>query len=142
MIKLHTCHYENENKITKDWKTVNNEPERRKLRYGRMSLEEGRLSLEGELDIPEDERDLGVRPTDTVELPDTFSFEYAIDGKITTLSKDQFLEKNHHIQRVVEIMTILDDPEFTSEKKDVEVAIRMKGCGKTCTFALTHIYWA
>ena len=140
MIKLHTWHTENENKITRDWSTVNNEPADNAR--GRRNLRDGRRSLQDESSLPLDERDLKIRSTDTVELPDTFSFEYAIDGKITTLSKEEFLEKNHHIQRVVEILTLLDDPTFTSEAKDVEVAIRMKGCGRACTFALTHVYWA
>jgi hypothetical protein len=130
-IKLHTWHYESESTITKDWTTVNNERGKRQLREGTNVLL-----------AKEERRNLGVRKTDTVELPDTFEFDYAIDGKITTLKKNEFLGKNHHIQRVVELLTLLDDENFTSEKKDVEVAIRMRGCGRVCTFGLSHIYWA
>lgn len=132
MIKLHTWHTPDESTMTKDWKSVNNEPTGRRLRERSLVSEA----------ISHDERSLAVRDTDTVELPDTFVFEYAIDGKVTSLSKAEFLEKNHHIQRVVEILTLLDDENFTPEPKDVEVAIRMKGCERICTFALTHIYWA
>lgn len=83
-----------------------------------------------------------MRSYDTPELPDTFIFEYAIDGKITTLTRDQFLDQKKQIQRVVETLTLLDDPSFTSDAKDVEVAVRLKGCGRACTFGVSHIYWA
>lgn len=135
MIKMHTWHTEDENLITQNWKTVNNEPASRRLRDKNGKLDTDFRKLHGGA------RKL-VRSTDTVGLPDTFVFEYAIDGKVTTLSKDEFLERNHQIQRVVEIMTLLDDSDFTSEGKDVEVAIRMRGCERMCTFALTHVYWA
>lgn len=143
MIKLHTWHTEDENLITKGWTAVNNEVERRRLRDGKQKLDTSPQSVgsevnDGDRNLP---RNL-VRSTDTVDLPDTFVFEYAIDGKVTTLSKDEFLERNHHIKRVVEILTLLDDKDFTSEAKDVEIAIRMRGCGRVCTFALTHVYWA
>lgn len=47
-------------------------------------------------------------------------------------------------QRVVEVFTLLDDEAFVKEgeKKDVEVAIRMRGCGDEKVFSLTHVYWA
>ena len=83
-----------------------------------------------------------MRSYETPTLPDTFLFEYAIDGKITTLTRDQFLEQKKQIQRVVETLTLLDDPSFTSDAKDVEVAVRLKGCGRACTFGVSHIYWA
>jgi hypothetical protein len=75
-------------------------------------------------------------------LPDGFLFDYAINGKITTLNKDQFTEKLKSVQRVVDIITLLDDPNFTSATKNVEVAFRMRECGRECTLALTHVYWA
>jgi hypothetical protein len=77
-----------------------------------------------------------------LSLPDGFLFDYAINGKITTLNKDQFTEKLKSVQRVVDIITLLDDPNFTSATKNVEVAFRMRECGRECTLALTHVYWA
>eukprot|EP00980_Cylindrotheca_fusiformis_P004791 scaffold1028_cov135-Cylindrotheca_fusiformis.AAC.1 len=138
MIKMHTWHKEDENVITKSWSSVNNEPDGRRLRDGSRSP--GTL-LEGARSNASIERNL-VRSTATVDLPDTFEFEYAIDGKVTTLAKGEFLERKKDIQQYVEILTILDDKDFTSVAKDVEIAIRMKGCGRICTFALTHVYWA
>jgi len=89
-----------------------------------------------------DEHRMLTRSYDTPDLPDGFVFEYAIDGKITSLTKDAFLKEKQQIQRVVETLTILDDPDFTSEAKDVEIAIRLKGSGKDIVFGLSHVYWA
>ena len=139
VLKLHTWHYPDENSVTAGWTTVNNE-RRLRERHSKESRDDGRPRVEAELH-PES-RDLKVRNTDTPEQPDTMVFEYAIDGTITTLSRDEFLDKKQQLQRVVETLTILDDPNFTAETKDVEIAIRMRGCGRTCSFGLSHVYWA
>jgi hypothetical protein len=77
------------------------------------------------------------------EYCDAFQFEYAIDGKVTVLSKDEFLEKVHVVQRVVETITILQDPSYTDgQEKEVEVAFRITGCQRIKTFMFSHIYWA
>jgi hypothetical protein len=75
-------------------------------------------------------------------LPETFQFEFAIDGKITTLSKDEFKDRVKKPQRVIELLTLLDDPNFTTTAKTVEVGIRMLGCGRACIMGLSHVYWA
>jgi hypothetical protein len=41
---------------------------------------------------------------------------------VTTLKREEFLAKKPMLQRVVEMLTILDDPNFTKEPKDVEIA--------------------
>jgi hypothetical protein len=76
------------------------------------------------------------------ELPDEFMFDYAINGKITSLNKAEFIDFVKKPQRVVEFITVLDDPDFTTEPTNVEVAFRMRNCGRQCTFALSHVYWA
>ena len=77
-----------------------------------------------------------------VGLPDTFQFDYAIDGKVTTLNKEQFIDKIHAVQRVVAILVLIDDPNYGA-KENVEVGIRIRGCGEAdCSLQLTHIYWA
>jgi len=79
-------------------------------------------------------------PADT--LPDSFKFEYAINGKVTTMNKKEYVEKRQIVQRVVETLTLLDDPTFVAEG-DVELAIRVTGgCGRECTIGLSHVYWA
>ena len=140
VIKLHTWHYDSENTVTQGWTTVNNE---RHLRGENSELAgENAESLNFLQDHGSGERTL-MRSYETPELPDDFVFEYAIDGKITSLSKTEFLEKKKQVQRVVETLTLLDDENFTSEKKDVEVAVRMaRGCDRKCTFGVSHIYWA
>lgn len=85
-------------------------------------------------------RDLTERRLD---LCDAFRFEYAINGKITSLTKTEFEAKKMHPQRVVETMTLLDDPTFTNGKDmEVEVGVRLQGCQHASTFHLTHVYWA
>ena len=130
--KLHTWHYESENTRTAGWSAVNDE---RQLRGDASNL----VNAESDETI---DRNL-MRSYETPELPDEFQFEYAINGKITTLNKTQFLEEKKQIQRVVETITLLDDRDFSGgEAQNVEVAIRLRGCGRSCVFGLSHIYWA
>lgn len=137
-MKLHTWHYDYENTITNGWVSVNNE-----ARYLRQHLHREFDESDGEVfERQHVDRSLGVRSTDTPPLPDTMVFEYAIDGQIYSLPRDEFLAKKHQLQRVVETLTIMDDPDFTSEPRDVEIAIRMRGCARACTFGLSHVYWA
>ena len=117
ILKLHTWHTKDESTRTKGWTTVDN---KRSLRSSRQL----------------------VRSTDTPDLPEGFEFEFSIDGKTTSLKKDAFLAQKKKLQRVVEILTILDDPNFTKEPKDVEIGIRLKGSGNDIVFGLSHIYWA
>lgn len=89
--------------------------------------------------VDQERRDLKQKPP---EWCDDFKFEFSIDGKKTTWSKDQFLEENKNLQRVVEAVKLIEDPNLTGGKeKEIEVAFRMVGCEKK-TFKLTHVYWA
>jgi len=77
-------------------------------------------------------------------LCENFIFEYAINGKITTLNKAQFIHIKTHAQRVVELFPLLDDESM--ETQDLEVAIKISGCEneehpKAVQFKLTHVYW-
>jgi len=136
VLKLHTWHTDGENTITKGWSTVNNERHLRDndTRQASSASDVQRSSAS--------QRRMGVRPTDTPPQPDSMVFEYAVDGVVTSLPRDQFLGKLQKLQRVVETLTILDDPNFTASPRDVEIAIRMTGCGRDCTFGLSHVYWA
>jgi len=118
LMKLETWHVATDHPLTKGWNTVNNEA------------------------ANDEERSLRV-DYNMVELPETFFFDFAINGKITSLDKKSFVEKVRKLQRVVEVMTILDDENFTGGKEqNIEVAIRMRGCGHDCNIAISHIYWA
>lgn len=133
ILKLHTWHTEDENTRTKGWTSVDN---KRALRRHATDSSQ----LESELVEPID-RSL-MRSYDTPDLPDSFELEYAIDGKITTLNKKEFLEQKQQLQRVVETLTVLDDPNFTDKAKDVEIAVRLKGSGSAIVFGVSHVYWA
>ena len=72
-----------------------------------------------------------------------FEFDFALDGAITTWNLDQWMERHNKAERVVQLWTLLDDPNYTGGKiKDVELAFRFRGCGRTKTFRLSHVYWA
>lgn len=75
------------------------------------------------------------------KFPDTFAFDYSVDGKETTLNKSELAEQIKSMQRVVELLVVLDDPNF-GHKENVQVSFQMRGCGKQCVFAFTHAYWA
>jgi hypothetical protein len=154
VVKLHTWHYDSENTRTAGWKAVNNEAEnsRRRLRVSEPDGSAEASSVQDDWDrdwhsgydesLEHGERSL-MRNYSTPELPETFMFDYAINGKITTLNKSEFLAQKKQVQRVVETLTLLDDKDFSNGKaQDIEVAIRMRGCGRSCVFGVSHIYWA
>ena len=118
---------------TEGWTSVNNE---RSLRQGNSShevlLDQVDTAAQGE------RRDAGGRSID--DLPDTFQFEFSINGKSTKWSKEELKERRGQPQRVVEVVTLLDDPKFP--KGPVELGIRLLGCGRDCPFGIPHLYWA
>jgi hypothetical protein len=122
-------------RMTQNWTTVNDE--HRQLLTSNfptsMPTHNGTLG---------NVRRLRKDPYAIIEQPDTMVFEYAIDGVITTLPRDEFMEKIQRPARTMYMLTVLDDPNFTSESKDTELAIRLKGCGRQCSFGLAHVYWA
>ena len=71
---------------------------------------------------------------------DDFHLEFAIDGQVTSWNKTQVFEHKNQAQRVVEFLTLLDDDTWTTAK-DVELALRLTGCGRQKPFELTHVYW-
>jgi hypothetical protein len=134
VIKLHTWHYDDENTRTVEWKSVNNDPKDSKRRLRDEASNN---------DTEYGERHLKMRSYSTPDLPETFMFDFAINGKITTLDKAKFLDQKQQVARVVECLTLLDDENFSNgEVQDVEVAVRMRGCGRSCVFGVSHIYWA
>ncbi|KAL7579770.1 hypothetical protein ACA910_021906 [Epithemia clementina (nom. ined.)] len=71
---------------------------------------------------------------------DGFKFEFAIDGKHTIWDVQEFQSRRKQAERVVEFFTLLDDDSWKTAK-DVELAIRITGCGRQKPLDLTHIYW-
>merc|ERR1719491_1213110 len=142
ILKLHTWHTANESTITQGWKSVGNVRRRRRLGESLIHLNTSESFQRGYYETNEPTNRMLMRSYDTPKLPDQFSFEYSIDGVVTSLTGDQFLKKKKQIQRVVETITILDDPNFTTEAKDVEIAIRLLGSGRSIVFGVSHVYWA
>jgi hypothetical protein len=122
IVKFESWHGSGANELTEGWTAENNGAE------GRRRL--GMVSSYREL------------KSTTPDFCDDFVFEYAIDGDIHSLNKKEFMSKRVLVQRVVETLTLLDDPNVTSNEVDVELGIRMRGCQRVKTFSLTHVYWA
>jgi len=130
-VRMEAWHGPNRNERTANWKCEN----------GKMDCpaytkqESGTRQLAGKED---QKRKLG----DANEYCDDWRLEFAIDGKVTSWTLEQFQKQVYGAQRVVHLSVFLDDPNYTGgEEKDVEFAIRMTGCARGVTFALSHIYW-
>jgi hypothetical protein len=122
LIRMITGLKATDNPRTEGWSSVNNE------RRTEESVRSGsRYS---------DRRDL-----QDDQIPDDFVFEWAINGKVTSWDKKTLLEKRSRPQKMVDLWTLLDDPNF-AEKGKVELALRLKGCGNRCTVGVPHVYWA
>jgi len=135
IIRLITWFKYDKNKITQDWTSVNNE--------GRHlvspPIQNSTVLSETPL-VHSSDRDLSSKTDPIEELPETFYFDFAINGKITSWGKDEFIRRRGTPQRVVEVFTLLDDQNFPSGP--VELAIRMRGCAYNCTFGVPHVYWS
>jgi hypothetical protein len=142
ILKLHTWYHSSDNSRTRDWQTVNNETSGEL--FNQTSADDGLHERQLLHSLPA--RDLTEQEFKTPRLGEWFQFEYAIDGRVTTLSRDEFLSRKKDIQRLVEVITLLDDESFaakeTGSSSILEVAIRMKGCGRKCVFGVSHLYWA
>ena len=142
-IKVETWHRQDENKATTGWTSINNEG--RKLSQRRQepflrSPASGLSKNTTALDMVDVQRELKKQPPP--EYCDDFKFEFAIDGKITEWKKPEWDEHLGHIQRVVELYKIVEDPGLTGGvEKEIEFAFRITGCPEK-EMQLTHIYWA
>ena len=136
VIKFESWHAANATELTQDWTSINNENGRALS----SSVNHNNSTVDSSTDWY-DNRSLGKKgPPPFCE---EFQFEYAIDGVVTSLNKEQYEERRQGVQRVVETITLLDDPDFSGgEEKEVEIAIRMTGCAQLKTFKLTHVYWS
>ena len=82
---------------------------------------------------------------------ENFQFDYAIDGTITTWNLTEWKSQIRTPAMFVQLVTLLDDPNYRKESKSdsepkqrrpVELAVRMRGCGRQTGFRLTHVYWS
>jgi hypothetical protein len=139
VVKLETWHGTGENSRTSTFLSVNNETEsdpssQRNLLKFAHSKEQAHSMF-----FHHSSRALKTAPP---ELCDMFSFQFAINGQVTSWDRDAFLQRKQDLARVVETIVLLDDPSFTGGvETEVEVAIRMVGCERHNTFKFSHIYW-
>jgi hypothetical protein len=125
---------------TKGWESINNETD-----SGRQLL------LQTDRNLPstttttttDDQSRRRLKVPQSPKYCDEFRFEYAIDGKITSLNKTEYDAAHKQTQRVVEVATLLKDPAFTGgEEREVEVGVRLTGCKQSKVFRVTHLYYA
>jgi hypothetical protein len=115
------------------WTSINNETRR-------LESESTNRTYRNNWNSTSDQRNLKAPP---IPYCDEFRFEYAIDGKVTSLNREQYGEKKKQVQRVVETMVLLNDPNYTGgQEKEVEVAIRITGCEHSKVLSLNHVYWS
>lgn len=136
-LKIETWHQPKSNPKTKDWKSINNE--RRTLAE---RAEEPFLRSSTRLELHETDLERQLKPK-VPDYCDKFKFEFSIDGgKVVEWNKDKFLENMGHLQRVVEVLKVAEDPSITNgEEREIEIAFRMTGCFEK-QMHLTHVYWA
>lgn len=85
------------------------------------------------------QRNMGENPNQC----DSFKFEFAIDGKITSWDKAAWEANRRTLQRVVSVWVLQNGANYDGGMDhDIELAIRLTGCGRLTTFGLSHIYWA
>jgi hypothetical protein len=134
-LKIEDWHEANSNPFTEGWSCENNDCSERKLQSRFLDTEPELVSNTLH----------SLRLLGKVKQPpycSDFRFDFAIDGKITTLNGTEWHSKLRYPQRVVQLWNLVDDPSvIIGEPRDVEFAIRMRGCNTTKQLSLTHIYW-
>jgi hypothetical protein len=141
-VKYESWHWESDSWKTVGWQSINNEG--RKLSSAEETILNSSNSTKAALTIHNsnttERRGLKKKQ---IEFCPEFRFEYAIDGQITSLNLTEWRAASKMVQRVVEVVKLLDDPNYTGgEEKEVEVAVRITGCARSKVFQLTHIYWS
>jgi hypothetical protein len=140
VVKYESWHGTGEVKKTDGWNSINNEARRLGSNSPKILLNSTRVSVPSTNSSKMNTRKLKYTPP---PFCDEFRFEYAIDGKVTSLNLKEWQAASNHVQRVVEVLTILDDPSYTGGiEKEIEIAVRITGCAQTKTFEVTHVYWS
>jgi hypothetical protein len=161
VIKFESWHPEGSASKTEGWSSINNEGDDgdipRLLRQSWSSSSDNDMQINAvsgsrrlvqshiqRHDARQIEEDPGAENNESDYCQD-FRFEYSVDSIITSLNSTEFERRREtgKIQRVVETLVLLDDRDFTGGvEKEVEVAVRITGCGRKKTFRLSHIYWS
>ncbi|GKY93542.1 hypothetical protein MPSEU_000321600 [Mayamaea pseudoterrestris] len=147
VVKIETWHNSGENLATTNWTCANNDcPPERQLQSTTFVKQTGSPSQQLLFSSDNASVTRGKARRLKPEPPkpcEAFRFEFAIDGKITSWTNEEFEARRTQIARVVATWTLLDDPSYVADgAKDIELAIRITGCGNFVTHSLTHVYWA
>jgi hypothetical protein len=127
VLRLESWHEAGRAKRTEGWECENN------------ACDPSQRRLESTLQAPNSTA-VETRRLAKVPFCDAYKFEFIIDGQMNSWNGTETLS---HKQGEDHFFTLLDDPDFMKgESRDVELAIRSTGCGRTKTLQLTHIYWA
>ena len=139
-VKMDSWRPAKDNPVTEGWTEVNNGHGGRFLTVSLHDNKNHRLLNEGQ---PRSLRKMKKASSPKGFCPELV-LEFAVGERIISIKSDEILgEKHSLVQRVVQIWTVLNEPDFTKgETLDVELAIRLRGCGRQHVFWLTHIYWA
>ena len=138
MIKVETYHGAGKVERTDGWNSINNERKARSLELSEQAINNSTVITTSN-SAKSFGRSLGNPPP----LCEDFKFEYAIDGAVTSVNKEEFEANIINAARVVEWFKILDDPAYTGgQEKEVEIAVRITGCGQKKAFRMSHIYWS
>jgi len=150
VVKFETWHQSDKIDKTQEWTSINNEgsvdqdPNEDSARKQRINQElmpsYTNVTEPSSTFINKRRRWLKKKPP---EICEEFRFEYAINGDVKSMDKSAFVNRRRSLARVVEAFVLLEDPNFTGGiETEVEVAVRIVGCGRINTFSLSHIYWA
>ena len=146
LAKIEPWHAKDSVPLTEGWTTINNEPGL----PGRTDEENNSSGGRRLEEIPNHSHVHALAQSSRRGLKDQkvdyckdFRFEYAIDDReVKSLSISEYNKIQYRTQRVVDIVTLLNEPEKWDEERDVQLAIRMTGCGRDKVFSLNHVYWA
>jgi len=142
VLKLESWHASKENPKTKSWNSVNGKRRELYEESDRTFLRSFNLKKENNANYTNHEEERKLKFVEPDYCAD-FRFEFSIDGKVTSLTKNEFIARKTVIQRVIEVVKIAEDTDITGGvEKEVEFAFRMTGCTNDKTFKVTHIYWA
>ena len=123
-LRLETWHQPEKVWKTEGWNSINNEEEGRNLATGEASPD----TQEFRYQTWAAGRHGRVLKKPPPKYCESFRFDYAIDGIITSLNLEEFQERVKKVQRVVEIITLLDDRTYTTgSDQQREVAKRITG---------------
>lgn len=149
--KMESWHLAKDNKVTAGWTEVNNGGKGNYEKSGRarilheqnqraMALDQIRLMDEEiEREILQDPERRLLKGGKSCGLGENYIFEFAINGKITSWTKEQFCEQYTRLAYNTDMVRFMDDEK---QSGDFELALRIKNNGSTEEMCITHLYWS